>query len=166
MCCRTSQPRTFQPQASTLDFSTPDFSTMNSSTSEPYKVEIFCSFFGRMEKTKSPFEINWPLESGQFNPWLLNARLSNHELFIPIVKSRGLEVWGWNLGLKSPGLGSPATLKNPSQDFPSNRVIPFFKVQSGKITVWYRSDKKKSRTNKHASHYRAYSPDRLSCAFI
>ena len=25
-------------------------------------IAIFRSFFGRIEKTKSPFEINWPLE--------------------------------------------------------------------------------------------------------
>ena len=27
------------------------------------KVEFFCSFFGRIEDRKSPFEINWPLTS-------------------------------------------------------------------------------------------------------
>ena len=64
-----------------------------------------------------------PLESGHFNNRLLNPRLFNHEIFNHIV------VWDWGvhgckvwpkLGLKSLGLGCPATIEVNKEKLPAS----------------------------------------------
>ena len=92
------------------------------------------------------------LNPGLFNPRPFNTRVFNHELFNPRLfnhdfLNHGVEkfmveksgVWGWSLGLKSPGLRCPSTVevwpgipltRNLLQLFSGLRLFPHW------LTTW------------------------------